>query len=213
MMRTDAALFDLDGVLVDSRVPFARSMNAALAAHGLPERDDDELYAYLGPPIHGTFAQLGAGTMVQACVDTYRAAYRALPATETTVVPGIPEVLAALATRMPLIVATSKAREIADALLEALQLRDLFIAVVGPDLRTEHETKGATIERALGYLPSGCRPVMIGDTQFDVIGAREHGLPTVGVLWGIGSAEELTAAGAAVLVHHPHELLSLLGGA
>ena len=112
---------------------------------------------------------------------------------------------------MPLIVATSRARVFAEPLLEALHLRHLFKAIVGPDLSVEDETKGATIQRALAYLPSARRPVMIGDRKFDVVGAAEHGLPAIGVLWGIGSADELTQAGAVALAHDPHELLSILG--
>ena len=46
----DAVIFDLDGVIVDSRVPFARSVNAALAAHDLPTRPHAELHGYLGLP-------------------------------------------------------------------------------------------------------------------------------------------------------------------
>jgi phosphoglycolate phosphatase-like HAD superfamily hydrolase len=48
----DAVLFDLDGVLVDSRTPFARSVNGALASHGLAARPEHELIQYLGPPLH-----------------------------------------------------------------------------------------------------------------------------------------------------------------
>lgn len=211
LTTTDAALLDLDGVLVDSRVAFARCVNAALREHGLTERRDEELHAYLGPPLHHAFVQLGVGEKVESCVETYRRRYRVFSATETRVVPGIPQLLAELAARMPLIVATSKPRALAEPLLEALGIRHRFDAVVGPALTAEHETKGTTIQRALGHLTSERRPVMIGDRKFDVIGATEHGLPAVGVLWGIGSAEELTQAGAAALARRPHELLSLLG--
>jgi phosphoglycolate phosphatase-like HAD superfamily hydrolase len=48
MADHDAVLFDLDGVLVDSRVPFARSVNSALISHGLTPRLEHELYQYLG---------------------------------------------------------------------------------------------------------------------------------------------------------------------
>jgi phosphoglycolate phosphatase len=50
---------------------------------------------------------------------------------------------------------------------------------------------------------------MVGDTRFDVVGAHEHGLPCIGVLWGIGSGEELRAAGADALAATPDELVGL----
>ena len=52
---------------------------------------------------------------------------------------------------------------------------------------------------------------MVGDTRFDVIGAHEHGLACIGVLWGIGSEEELRETGADPLVATPGELLAALG--
>ncbi|HWI73571.1 MAG TPA: HAD hydrolase-like protein, partial [Baekduia sp.] len=114
---TDAALFDLDGVLVDSRTAFARSINAALAEHGMPERAETELYQYLGPPLHRTFASLGAAEdQVDGLVMSYRARYRRTMAQESAVFDGIPEAVRRLADVMPLVVATSKSRALAEPL-------------------------------------------------------------------------------------------------
>ena len=53
-------------------------------------------------------------------------------------------------------------------------------------------------------------PVMIGDRRHDAEGAREIGIPTVGVLWGYGSREELEAAGCVRIAETPEELASIL---
>ena len=53
---------------------------------------------------------------------------------------------------------------------------------------------------------------MVGDRKFDVLGARAHDMPCVGVLWGIGSERELREAGATALVRAPRELVELLNG-
>jgi phosphoglycolate phosphatase len=211
---TDAVLFDLDGVLVDSRTAFVRSVNAALAEQGLPERAAEELHGYLGPPLHRTFATLGSGAdeQVDALVMSYRARYRRTMAAESAVFDGIPEVLERLATSMPLVVATSKSQALAEPLLEQLGLRDRFVAIYGPSLQARDEAKSLTIARALEGLPHARKPVMVGDRKFDVLGARAHELPCVGVLWGIGGERELREAGAAALVAAPDELVGLLGG-
>jgi phosphoglycolate phosphatase len=214
LLEADALLFDLDGVLVDSRRAFARSINAALAEHGLPERDAGELHGHLGPPLHRTFASLGAAeAQVDALVMSYRARYRATMADESAVFDGIPEALDALAAVMPLVVATSKSQALAEPLLEQLGLRDHFGAVHGPSLQARDEAKSLTIARALEGLPHARRPVMVGDRKFDVLGARAHELPCIGVLWGIGTERELREAGAAALVETPGELVALLGAA
>lgn len=210
-MPADAVLFDLDGCLVDSRVPFARSINAALDEHGLPQRPERELHTFLGPPIHTTFRDLyGDERLAHSLVDAYRRHYRARAAAETPVFDGVPEVVAELSLRVPLVVATSKPHALADPLLEALGLRTHFRAVVGPDLAAVDEPKSATVQRALTHV-SG-RVVMVGDRRFDIEAARRHGLRSVGVLWGIGGADELRSAGADALVEHPAQLPAAIDG-
>ena len=208
----DVVLFDLDGVLVDSRRPFARSINSALSAHGMPERPEHELHQYLGPPIHETFhALVGEQAQIQPYVDAYRTRYESLAASETTVFPGVRELLEGLSEIWPLTIATSKPRALAEPLTEALDLRRFFVSVVGPELASENEHKAVTVGRAIQGLASGSRPVMVGDRKYDVVAAHAHGIPAIGVLWGIGTAEELRGAGADALARTPAELASLLG--
>ena len=207
----DAVLFDLDGVLVDSRAAFSRAVNAALVANGLLAKPAHELHQYLGPPLHQTFAELVSDqALVQPCVDAYRAIYGERAATQTAVFPGIRELLADLSQHVPLVVATSKPRALAKPLLQALELRHFFAAVVGPELETENERKTLTVERAMRELPSGARPVMIGDRSYDIVAAHENSIPAIGVIWGIGSEQELRSAGADDLARTPAELAAIL---
>jgi phosphoglycolate phosphatase len=208
----DAVLFDLDGVLVDSRVPFARCVNSALASWGLPLRPEHELHKYLGPPLHRTFhALVGDKSLVQPCVDSYRTRYRELAASETTVFPGIREVLDALLGHLPMVIATSKPRALAEPLLESLDLHRFFAAVIGPELDSENERKAVTIGRAMHEFSPKAHPVMVGDRKHDIVAAHEHDIRAIGVLWGIGSEQELLTAGADALVQTTTELATLLG--
>src|SRR4051795_4645533 len=121
----DVVLFDLDGVLVDSRAPISSCMNHALAAHGLPERDPADLYRYIGPPLLSAFAELIGEPVdspaVVGCAATYRDRYAEASLTETAVTPGIADALAVLhSAGRRLGVATSKPRPFAEPLLEVL---------------------------------------------------------------------------------------------
>jgi phosphoglycolate phosphatase len=207
----DDVLFDLDGVIVDSRVPFARCVNDALDCHGFRHQPEHDLRKYLGPPLHGTFERLtGSRSIARSCVEVYRERYRAIAPTTTRVYAGMRSVLEDLATERRLAVVTSKAAALADPLLESLGLRHLFAAVVGPELATENEPKEETLGRAFVELVRPRQPVMVGDRRFDIMAAHAHGLPAIGVLWGVGDEHELRAAGADVLVSTPRELCNAL---
>jgi phosphoglycolate phosphatase len=205
-----AVLFDLDGVLVDSRAAIAHCINHALVSRGLPERPHAELHSFIGPPLHDAFAELTAEPVespaVAACVTAYRDVYGDVSLRDTEVFPGMPDALAEIAAAgHRLAVATSKPRAFAVPILESVGLRDHFEVVAGPDLGALAESKAKTIASALRAL-GPVQAVMIGDRSFDVRGAKTHGLPSIGVTWGIGEVDELTEAGADLIVERPAEL-------
>jgi len=206
-MRT-AVIFDLDGVLVDSRAVFLNCVHYAFDKLGLARRESEVLLPYIGPPFTFGFAELLGTTpedpRVDALIDGYRERYATASLTETTVAPGIAAALAAL-NGHTLAVATSKPQDFADPLLRAMGLRDHFAAVAGPDLSARAEGKTETLARALDAVRAE-RAVMVGDRSFDVVGAHANGVPCIGVTWGIGTAEELTLAGADALIASPQEL-------
>jgi phosphoglycolate phosphatase len=212
MERPDALLFDLDGTIVDSRIPYSRCMNYALAAIGQPERAAEDLYQFLGPPIHETLIDhlRVPEELVDRCIKLYRERYVAIGMDETEVFAGVPELLRELHGRVPLAVATSKVLTLAEPLLEKLGLSQLFETVAAPGPETINESKAATIASALAALGSPAKPVMIGDRFYDVVGALQHGIPTIGVLWGVGTEQELREAGAAALVTTPDEIPPLI---
>lgn len=195
-------------MLIDSRLAITHCLNRALAAHGLPEHPPEELYRYIGPPQAGAFAELVGqppdAPLVRDCILSYRECYAQTAVANTEVFAGIPEALAALAREHRLAVATSKMRPFAVALLRDLGLDERFAAVAGPEIDS-HDDKTATVAVALAALGE-TRAVMVGDRSFDMIAARAHGIPGLGVAWGIGSRDELEAAGAARIVAAPGDL-------
>jgi phosphoglycolate phosphatase len=215
-----AVLFDLDGVLVDSRAPIARAVNHALRSLGLAPRPEPELHPRIGDSLHGIFAALlseqGADPAgAPEAIARYREVYGELSLRETRLVPGIPQLLGALAGR-PLAVATSKPLEFTVPILERLGIAGAFAAVAGPALsRTEGEPKVETARRALAALrlPPRSPAAMVGDRHHDVSAGRALGIASVGVTWGAGSEAELRGAGATWIVSTPAALGALLGAA
>ncbi len=204
-MTPSTVLFDLDGVLIDSHAAFTASVNHALGEYGLPARDADELRRFIGPPLRGTFAELGvARDDIDARVDAYRDHYGAHGAAVTTVFDGVPEMLSAIGARHRLVIATSKAASLAQAIVDELGLAPYFDALHGPADETSAEPKAQTVARALPAI------ALVGDTRYDIEAARANGLRAIGVAWGIGAEDDLRAAGAEAIAHDPDELEALL---
>jgi phosphoglycolate phosphatase len=204
-MAQTTVLFDLDGVLIDSHAAFTASVNHALGEYGLPVREPGELRRFIGPPLRGTFAELGvARADIDARVDAYRDHYGAHGAAVTTVFAGVPEMLGALRARHRLVIATSKAASLAETIVRELGLAPYFDALHGPADETAAEPKTETVARALPAI------ALVGDTRYDMEAARANGLRAIGVTWGIGGEDDLLAAGAEALAHTPDELEALL---
>jgi len=211
-MRSDAditVLFDLDGVLIDSRLAVTACIKHALRIQGLPERAPESLERFIGPPLAAGFAELTgqpqSSHTVLACLANYRERYSEVSLLQTTVVPGIPEALLTLSEDHTLAVATSKPLAFAEPLLQSLALRDRFALIAGPELDAHQEDKSTTIRTALATL-GVTSAVMVGDRSFDILGAHACAIPAVGVTWGIGSRQELAGAGADTIIDSPSEL-------
>lgn len=217
-----AVFFDLDGCLIDSRLPIALGVNHALASLGLPTRPDAELHRYIGPPLLPSFREIlgdcGADVAsAERCVDLYREVYPELARVHTTVVPGVEELLREVAAATAVAVVTSKPAAFARPLLESTGLDRWVTELHAPEIDELEEPKAEALRRALdafGITPEDAGLTwMVGDRFHDVEAGQACGTRTAGVTWGIGDRAELEAAGADAIVATPDELLLVLLGA
>ena len=105
-------------------------------------------------------------------------------------------------------VATSKPEIYARPILERFGLAGFFDAIHGAQIDGARTVKSELLAYVLvrERIAASDRVVMIGDREHDAIGARAVGIPAIGVLWGYGGAEELTAAGADPLIDAPDRI-------
>ena len=205
-------LFDLDGTLTDSGEGIINCAIYALERFNLPIPSREELRVFVGPPLTDTFPKFGvAQDDVLDAVKFFRERYIPIGMYENEPYPGIRELLEALrAEGHILCVATSKLESMATEILEHFNLKKYFHHICGA---TPDHTRDAK-EQVIAYLLSQCDSeypwVMVGDTSYDVIGAKAHNIPTIGVAWGYGVVEEMQQAGAASIVYDTDALLKEL---
>jgi phosphoglycolate phosphatase len=200
----DAAIFDFDGVIIDSLAPVETAINGTLRAHGFPPRPASELARFIGPPTPRALTELmGAAEgseALDAYVATYHEQFERVYLEQTRLVEGIAEVLADLA--IPRALATAKERRFVRPLLDRFGLA--FDIVSAPELA---EPKSETVARALESLQAH-HAVVVGDRSYDIEAARACGLRVIAVTWGIGDRDELRDADA--IVDSPAQLGALL---
>ncbi len=212
-MSRDVLFFDLDGTLIDSAVGITRCVAYALEKMEQPVPGDAELRKWIGPALRTSFAPVfGDAQRVEQAVELYRERFDLHGWLEHEVYAGIGEVVRGLhGAGHRLAVVTAKNEPHARRIVEHLPFGGCFEDVIGATEDGVRSHKPELIAEALQRLSlASAQCWMVGDRRMDIEGARHHGMRNVGVLWGFGGREELTAAGAGALASTPAELGRLL---
>lgn len=216
-MHKKYILFDLDGTLTDPSEGITNAVAYALDHFGITVPNRKDLNKFIGPPLWGSFEKFFGFTKEQAvrAVAFYREYYKDRGIFENQVYEGTENLLKKLrAEEKTLIVATSKPAVFAVRILEYFRLADYFCFTSGSELDGSRTDKGEVIRFALDEC--GIRrlseTVMVGDREHDIKGAQSAGISSVGVLYGFGNREELTAAGADFIAEDMNALEKILLG-
>ena len=98
----------------------------------------------------------------------------------------------------------------AEKILNHFDLAKYFTRICGATMDASRTAKDAVIAYLMEETGEAGNMVMVGDTKFDILGARVHNIPGIGVSWGYGPVEEMEAAGAVAIAHDPAELQRIL---
>lgn len=197
--KYEYCLFDLDGTLTDPAPGITASVAYALKKFGITVSNLSELNKFIGPPLVYSFKTYYNFTdeMANRALSYYRERFSAGGLYENEIYPGIAELLESIKScGGKIILATSKPEEFAVKILEHFDILKHFEFVAGNTLDETRPEKRQVIEHILSTYPdiSSKNAVMIGDREYDILAAKEFSIPSVGVLFGYGSFEELNAA-------------------
>jgi phosphoglycolate phosphatase len=192
-MPDRAVIFDLDGTLVDTAPDLMRATNHVLEGLGRRAISMDEVRSFVG---HGARALLTRGLAatggvpegydVEADYRRFVDYYSANIADGSAAFPGVVRLLERLRGEgFGLGVCTNKLEGLSVQLLDALDLSRYFGSVVGPDTLGVAKPDPRPFREAVSRLGLVApRAVMVGDSETDVLTARNAGVPVIGVPFG-----------------------------
>ena len=197
-MDQKTILFDLDGTLTDSGEGIIHCAQIALEKMGLPVPEKEEMRIIVGPPLSDSFVHFGVDpSETDQAIAIYREHYLDFGKYENFPYPGIEGLLQKLkADGHTLYVATSKPEAMSVDILEHFGLAIYFDKICGASFDGKRSTKDQVISYLLEHVPVNGKILMVGDTIFDILGAKKLGISAVGVSWGYGVVEQMRSAGA-----------------
>lgn len=200
-------LFDLDGTLLNTLDDLMDGVNHVLTQFGYPTRTREEIRCFVGN---------GAANLLQRAVpqgedwekplEAFQSYYREHCQIKTAPYPHIPEALAALEAKYPLAIVSNKPDKATKKLC----------AQYFPGIYAQGEAPGCPRKPAADMVYAAMkaigveRCIYVGDSEVDVLTARNAGVPCLSVLWGFRREEEIRSAGAARFCRRPEDLVQEL---
>ena len=212
-MLFQAAIFDLDGTLVDSLRDLAETANSVLAGSGFSQHPIDAYRYFVGDGVSALVRRMlpASATEEQChrCQEQFTDSYARNWRINSCPYPGIRDMLLGLKNfGVKIAVLSNKPHGFTRDFVEYFFPEHVFAAVFGqrPEVARKPSPQGAIEIAALMRLaPSQC--LYIGDTAIDMQTGRSAGMFTIGVLWGFRDRRELEEHYADLIVEQPLEIV------
>ena len=220
----DTFVFDLDGTLLDTLGDLAAAVNFSLRTHGMPQHSVDDVRRFVGNGVRLLMVRAVPGgeqnPLFEEALATFRQYYLEHSMDTTRPYDGIPEMLAGLKRRGKRLAVVSNKFQTATEELCRHFFPDTIEVAIGENEAAGIRKKPApdTVFEALRQLgtpliptsnsvPGGPAAVYVGDSEVDIMTARNSGLPCISVLWGFRDRDFLLQHGATTFITSPSELL------
>jgi len=208
----DAVFFDLDGTLIYSHQGVFNGLRYALGKKGMEVPSEDILRKFIGPSFYDSLPQyLGVSKQeTKELIVYYREYYQDKGVKEVNIIPKMDTLVKKLYdSGKKVILATGKPQPYAEEIIEALGIMPYFEGIVGSNLDGTRTHKDEVIQYVLGHFDVK-NPIMVGDREFDIIGANENNIDSVGVTFGYGILEMLSEFGPTYIAESVDELEEIL---
>lgn len=220
LKRIEAICFDVDGTLRDTDDQYAEKFERLLRPFRWMFKDRDHvpvarrLVMSLETPVNKVYALPDKVHLDDevARMEAWLHRLRGGKPEETTIIPGVSQMLDVLAAHYPLAVVSARGRRKTVEFLEQHHLLPYFSAIAtGQSARYTKPMPDPIFWAAEQIGVDAVNCLMVGDTTVDIIAGKAAGTQTVGVLCGFGESEELEFHGADVILETTADLVGTLG--
>ena len=211
MHKLDTVIFDLDGTLLNTIEDIAASVNVTLSRWGRPERTVAEVRDFVGNGLRRTLTlALGEDRPLPEFEEALAFLIRHYEENcliKTAPYPGILPLLDALKARGYKLGIVSNKTDPAVKHLHSLFFSGTVGAAIGEHPGVRRKPAPDTVFEAmalLGSAPESC--IYVGDSEVDLLTARNSGIPCISVLWGFRDKEDMEAVGAEIFCENTADL-------
>ena len=214
-MKYTTVIFDMDGTLLNTLEDLGDSVNFALQKFGMPQITYAQAASYIGNGVARLVAlSMEGGTdnphyeeALSIFVDHYSEHCR----DKTKPYDGMLDLLAKLREKGYKTAVVSNKFDEAVKELAKFHFDDLLPVAIGETKEIRRKPAPDTVIQALKELNSTAEEsVYVGDSEVDILTARNANMDCISITWGFRSREELIKSGATVLVDTMEELMQLL---
>ena len=208
----DYIFFDLDGTIVNSKEGVTTSVSYSLEKLNAPALNEETLEKFIGPPLVDSYIKYCGFDRNKAldAINKYREYYSVTGIYKFKLYDGIREMLLSLKENgKKVYIATSKPEIYAKKILEKANIIDLFDDVFGATFDSSRVKKQDVLKYAFSSLGLNdfSKTVLVGDTVFDVLGAKEVGISSLAVTYGYENEQSLVTSEPDFLVNSVAEII------
>ena len=217
MKKYQYVLFDFDGTIFNTSQGIFKSFDKVVEYYSLDVPDKSVYNTMVGPPLRESLSRVFKipEKELTHAMEVYRKYYSASGMFEVQVYDGVIPLINSLHKEgKKVFVATSKPEIFAKQILERQNMLNLFDFVAGSDIEESSRVSKSDVIRFLlkemNLEDKKDECVLIGDTHFDVAGAKAVGIDCIGILYGFGTKQELQSYGATYIEETPYDVQKLL---
>jgi len=209
-MKYSNILFDLDGTITDSKIGIINSIKQALSNFNIQENDTVVLNQFLRPPLLDSFKNVYklSESDARLALTYYREYYSDKGIFENELFPGIIPLLEKLTNdKKTIYMATSKPTVYAKEIARHFRIGHYFRSIYGSNIDGSRSDKTEIIKYLMATENiDPAQTIMIGDRKHDMIGAKNNGIDSIGVVYGYGGEQEMKETDPTYIIHTTGDL-------